>query len=81
MVNDDFLSLLVNELSLFFRFPHDNGMFQVSYANSISLVDTNTMKQCESFNFTGEIFWSDWSKLDPNLVAGKLLTVLTDAFM
>ncbi|KAI1292055.1 DNA excision repair protein ERCC-8 [Halotydeus destructor] len=50
-------------------FPTDTGMFQVAYSRQVKLVDTNSMNVCETHHFAADIFWTDWSPTNPNLIA------------
>ncbi|XP_053203857.1 uncharacterized protein LOC128388479 [Panonychus citri] len=50
-------------------FPIDNGLIAATYPNKVVLVDTNTLKLLDSYDFgQKKIYSSDWNKLNPNLI-------------
>ena len=51
-------------------FPLDNGMFHLMYNDGVTIVDTNTLNQCETFNFGArQVFWTDWNPSKPELIS------------
>lgn len=53
-----------------YRYPCDNGMFNVTYRNRVLLIDTNTLKVCETHKFWSNVNWSDWNPINTHLIAG-----------
>ncbi|XP_015787123.1 DNA excision repair protein ERCC-8 [Tetranychus urticae] len=51
-------------------FPADNGLLQATYPNKVVVVDTNTLKLLDAYDFgLKKVYNSDWNKLNPNLIA------------
>lgn len=54
-------------------YPSDNGMLCMTYPEKVLVVDTNTLKPIDSFDFgpKKKIYGTDWNSLNPCLIGGK----------